>query len=172
MAKPKTEKSYNVFSAWATTYVNSLPTTSKLLLHSAHYSKMVLNGHLISHSRKPLIIWRTCSQTNKVVTLRMSVVRQSGTEGSSRDCKSTVSLCLKIGQYPLHRIKDIFVKLAGGKRFTKIDLKQVCLQIQMDESSKPLTSTWSYINKIDWHLESHSALTSDNIWSIKPLPAC
>ena len=39
-------------------------------------------------------------------------------------------------QYPLPHIEDIFAKLAGGQKFTKIDLRQAYHQMVVEESSK------------------------------------
>ena len=36
------------------------------------------------------------------------------------------------------KVEDIFASLAGGKRFTKLDLKDAYLQMVMDEESKKL----------------------------------
>ena len=43
-------------------------------------------------------------------------------------------------QYPLPKVEDIFASLAGGKRFSKLDLKDAYLQMVMsDESMRLLT---------------------------------
>ena len=52
------------------------------------------------------------------------------------DYKVTVNPQLKIDQYPLPRIQDIFASLAGGQKFTKIDLRQAYNQLEMSEDSK------------------------------------
>jgi len=47
---------------------------------------------------------------------------------------------LQAQQYPLPRIEDIFAKLAGGQRFSKVDLRQAYHQLEMaEESTKYLT---------------------------------
>ena len=46
------------------------------------------------------------------------------------DNKVTVNLELQAEQYPLPRIEDIFARLAGGQRFSKIDQRSfmyICL---------------------------------------------
>ena len=60
-------------------------------------------------------------------------------DGSVRICddyKVTVHLELQAEQYPLPRIEDIFERLAGGQRFSKIDLRQAYHQLEMEEDSK------------------------------------
>ena len=60
-------------------------------------------------------------------------------DGSVRLCgnhKATVSPELQAKQYPLLRIEDIFANLAGGQKFSKIDLRQAYHQLEMEEDSK------------------------------------
>ena len=57
-------------------------------------------------------------------------------DGSVRLCgnfKITLNPNLNVQQYPLPRIDDISTTLSGGKRFSKIDLKQAYLQMVMDD---------------------------------------
>ncbi len=60
-------------------------------------------------------------------------------DGSVRifgDYQGTVSPELQAEQYPLPRIEDIFAKLSGGQKFSKIDLRQACHQLEMEGDSK------------------------------------
>ena len=52
------------------------------------------------------------------------------------DYKGTVNPLLETEEYPLPRIDDIFVKLAGEQRFTKINLKQAYHQMEVEEESQ------------------------------------
>ena len=52
------------------------------------------------------------------------------------DYKTTVNSQLKIDQYPLPRIDDIFALLAGSQRFSKADLRQAYLQLELYDNSK------------------------------------
>lgn len=45
---------------------------------------------------------------------------------------------MKVDQYPLPRIQDIFASLAGGKKFSKIDLTQAYNQMEVDEATREL----------------------------------
>ena len=45
---------------------------------------------------------------------------------------------LKVDQYPLPRIHDIFASLGGGKHFSMNDLRSAYLQMEMDDESKTL----------------------------------
>ena len=49
------------------------------------------------------------------------------------DFKQTVNPVAKLDKYPIPRVEDLFVKLAGGKAFTKLDLSQAYLQLPLDE---------------------------------------
>ena len=52
------------------------------------------------------------------------------------DFRVTVNKAVKLDSYPIHRVEDLFAKLSGGKRFTKLDLSQACQQLELDEESK------------------------------------
>ena len=65
-------------------------------------------------------------------------VLKKGKAGNVRiygDFKVTVNPVLHTVQYPLSRFEDIFASLSGAGRFTKIDLVQAYLQIEIEESS-------------------------------------
>lgn len=54
------------------------------------------------------------------------------------DYKVTLNPAMKIEQYPLPKIADIFASLGGGQKFSKIDLTQAYLQMEVDEVSRNL----------------------------------
>lgn len=64
------------------------------------------------------------------------VVKPNGTVRVCGDYKSTVNPQLKTEEYPLPRVDGVFAKLAGGQRFTKIDLKQAYHQMEVEEESQ------------------------------------
>ncbi|XP_052323292.1 uncharacterized protein K02A2.6-like [Oncorhynchus keta] len=64
------------------------------------------------------------------------IVKKDGSVRMCGDFKVTVNPMLHVDQYPLPRLDDIFAALAGGKHFSKIDLKQAYLQLPVEESSK------------------------------------
>ena len=66
------------------------------------------------------------------------VIKKDGSVRLCGDFKVSVNPQLKVDQYPLPKIDDIFASLAGGKHFLKIDLRQAYLQMEMDDESKSL----------------------------------
>ena len=56
------------------------------------------------------------------------------------DYKVTVNHEAQVHSYPLPRIDDLFLKLAGGTVFSKIDLASAYLQIELDDDSKKYTT--------------------------------
>ena len=54
------------------------------------------------------------------------------------DFSVTINSTTKLDAYPIPRIKDLFTKLTGGKSYTKLDLSQAYLQIEIEEDSKDL----------------------------------
>ena len=52
------------------------------------------------------------------------------------DYKVTINPELEIDQYPLPKPEELFARLAGGKRFTKIDLTHAYQQMILEESSR------------------------------------
>ena len=62
-------------------------------------------------------------------------------DGSIRICgdySGTVNLNLKVEIYPQPRREELFSKLAGGNRFSKIDLSNAYLQMELDDDSKEM----------------------------------
>ena len=67
----------------------------------------------------------------------VAVPKKDGKFRICGDYKVTVNQALSVDQYPLPKPEDLFATLAGGKVFTKLDLSQAYLQLQLDEKSIP-----------------------------------
>ena len=70
----------------------------------------------------------------------MAVPKQDGKFRICGDYKVTVNAALDIDQYPLPKPDDLFTSLAGGQKFTKLDLAQAYQQLVLDESSRKFTT--------------------------------
>lgn len=54
------------------------------------------------------------------------------------DYKATLNLHLIVAEYPFPTVDELFMKLANGKKFFKIDLKQVYLQLEIAPDDREL----------------------------------
>ena len=52
------------------------------------------------------------------------------------DYKVTVNQALSVEQYPLLKPEDLFTTLVGGQAFSKLEISQAYLQVQLDEQCK------------------------------------
>ena len=52
------------------------------------------------------------------------------------DFKTTINPVLLVDKYPLPRIVDIFANLSGGVKFSKVDLTDAFLQMEVEEQSR------------------------------------
>ncbi|XP_022784355.1 uncharacterized protein K02A2.6-like [Stylophora pistillata] len=64
------------------------------------------------------------------------IIKPNGTARICGDYKITVNPQLQSEEYPLPRIDDIFAKLSGGEKFTKIDFRQAYHQMEVEEESQ------------------------------------
>nr|XP_055076811.1 uncharacterized protein K02A2.6-like [Misgurnus anguillicaudatus] len=64
------------------------------------------------------------------------VAKKDGTVRLCGDFKVSINPELQVEQYPLPRIEDIFASLSGGQLFSKIDLAEAYLQMEIEEDSK------------------------------------
>ena len=78
------------------------------------------------------------------------------------DFKVTVNQALKVDKYPLPRIEDIFANLSHGQKYSKLDLRQAYLQLEVDDDSKELLT-----------INTHQGLYRYNrcVYGISSLPA-
>ena len=69
-------------------------------------------------------------------------------DGSIRLCgdyKVTVNPQLEVKQYPLPRPEELFASLQGGKHFTKLDLRNVYQQVELDENSRKYVTIYTHL---------------------------
>ena len=73
-------------------------------------------------------------------TPMVHVPKADGTTRSCGDYAVTVNPQLNVPQYPIPLPEDVFVKLRGGQRFTKLDLKSAHQQLPLDPDSQQLVT--------------------------------
>ena len=66
----------------------------------------------------------------------MPVLKPNGQVRICGDFKVTVNRYLDLTQYPLPHIEEIFERLSGGALYSKLDLPDAYLQVELDEESK------------------------------------
>ena len=64
-------------------------------------------------------------------------MKQDGTVRICGDYKLTVNKATKPDSYPIPRIQDLFARLSGGQKFSKLDIAHAYQQIPLQEDSKP-----------------------------------
>ena len=64
------------------------------------------------------------------------VLKTSGQVRICGDFKVSVNQYLDITQYPLPHIEEVFERLSGGQLFSKLDLPDAYLQVELDNESK------------------------------------
>ncbi|XP_060805196.1 uncharacterized protein K02A2.6-like [Amyelois transitella] len=68
------------------------------------------------------------------------VLKSDGQVKIAGDFSITLNKDLIIDKYPLPRIEEVFAKIGGGERYSKIDLKNAYNQFLLEESSQDLTT--------------------------------
>ena len=64
------------------------------------------------------------------------VIKPNGSVRICGDYKLTINRVAKLDGYTLPRIEDLFARLAGGKKFTKLDIVHAYQQVPLDEQSR------------------------------------
>lgn len=92
----------------------------------------------------------------------MPVVKKTGDVRICGDFKVTVNQALNVNKYPFPRIEDIFANLSRGQTYSKLDLRQAYLHLEVDEDSKELLT-----------INTHKGLYRYNraVYRIASLPA-
>ena len=62
------------------------------------------------------------------------VVKQDGSVRICFDYKLTANRVITLESYPIPRIEELFASLSGGVKFSKLDLKNVYLQLELEKN--------------------------------------
>lgn len=84
----------------------------------------------------------TLVDTNPWATPIVPVTKSDGSVRLCGDYKVTLNKFLEQDRHPMPRIEEIFNSLRGGKKFSKIDLREAYSQLELDDESKKLCA-WS-----------------------------
>lgn len=69
-------------------------------------------------------------------TAIVPVVKQDGSIRLCGDFKTTINPQLEADQHPIPKVEDILARVNGGEKFSKIDLAQAYLQMEVEEDDK------------------------------------
>ena len=69
-------------------------------------------------------------------TLVVAAPKSDGRYRICGDFKVTVNPALNVDQYPLPKVEDLLAMLAGGRKFTKLDLSQAYLQLELHPEAR------------------------------------
>ena len=84
------------------------------------------------------------------------VLKSDGSVRLCEDFKITINPVLQIDQHPLPKPEDLLATLAGGKKFSKIDLSQAYQQMVLEPDHCKYTTINTHLglfNILDSHLE-------------------
>ena len=79
------------------------------------------------------------------------VPKSDGTVRVVGDYSVTVNPEINIEYFPMPRAEDVFAELAGCNVFSKIDLTDAFLQMELDESAKPILTITTHKGLFQWN---------------------
>ncbi|CAH8565704.1 unnamed protein product [Dicrocoelium dendriticum] len=78
------------------------------------------------------------------------VLKPDGNVRICGDYKLTVNRGAIIDRYPLPKIEDLYANLSGGVKFTKLDLSHAYSQVELDETSRRLTTISTHLGLFEY----------------------
>ena len=92
------------------------------------------------------------------------VPKPNGTIRLCGDFKMTINPVLKVDQYPLPKMDDIFAALGKGALFSKIDLQWAYLQMELDEESRGLLTVNTHKGLFQFNRMAFGVASAPAIW--------
>ncbi|XP_053395598.1 uncharacterized protein K02A2.6-like [Mercenaria mercenaria] len=92
------------------------------------------------------------------------VVKANGNVRICGDFKVTVNQALKVDKYPLPRTEDIFANLSSGQKFSKLDLRQAYLHLEVDDKSKKLLTINTHKGLYSYSRLVYGISSAPSIW--------
>ncbi|CAG2207359.1 unnamed protein product [Mytilus edulis] len=103
-------------------------------------------------------------QHSEWATPIVPVLKKNGNVRICGDFKVTLNPMLNVDQYPLPKIDDIFANLNGGIQYTKMDLKQAYLQLEVDEDCKDLLTINTHRGLYRYNRMAFGIASAPAIW--------
>ena len=91
-------------------------------------------------------------------------------DGSVRICgdyKVTINKVSRLEQYPIPRIEDLYTKLSGGKKYTKLDMSNAYLQVELDDTLKRCTTINKHMGLFEYNILPMGIASSPAIFQRK-----
>ena len=102
--------------------------------------------------------------TSDWATPLVPVVKPDGSVRLCGDFRMTLNPVLEDVNYPLPRIEDTFANLAGGNKFSKIDLASAYLQMELDDNSKKYTTITTSQGLFQYNRLPFGVKTAPALW--------
>ncbi|XP_031571846.1 uncharacterized protein K02A2.6-like [Actinia tenebrosa] len=106
----------------------------------------------------------TKTEWSEWATPVVPVLKSDGSVRLCGDFKVTVNPQIQAEQYPLPRIEDLFANLAGGQKFSKIDLKQAYHQMELEEESKKFLTINTHMGLFQYNRLVFGITSAPAIW--------
>ncbi|XP_033729471.1 uncharacterized protein K02A2.6-like [Pecten maximus] len=103
-------------------------------------------------------------ETSEWATPIVPIPKKDGSVRICGDFKVTINPVLDVDQYPLPKIEDIFASLAGGKQFTKLDLKQAYLQMEVKEEDRKFLTINTHLGLFQYQRLVFGIASAPAIW--------
>lgn len=102
--------------------------------------------------------------TSEWATPIVPVPKKNGKVRICGDFKVTLNPQLNVDKYPLPKIEDIFASLSNGEHFSKIDLRQAYLHMEMEKKSKACLTINTHKGLYRYNILLYGVASAPSIW--------